>query len=157
MNPQGWPEEKKAHLGALWIEKTEDGADRYSTAEMAHILHVTKNAAIGMAHRMGLKRSSPIMPIGQGRNNGRRYIPRAPKTTLPVDGPALLAAVIPPRPKEIRVPTGGPCCWPMGEPGTRAFRYCEDPSLAGKPYCVAHCKVAYVRVHDLRVEARMLR
>ncbi len=25
------------------------------------------------------------------------------------------------------------CCWPLGEPGTRAFRFCDAEALCGKP------------------------
>ena len=37
------------------------------------------------------------------------------------------------------------CCWPIGEPGTRSFRFCDDESVTGKPYCAAHAALAYVR------------
>ena len=26
------------------------------------------------------------------------------------------------------------CCWPIGEPGTKSFRFCDDLSIPGKPY-----------------------
>lgn len=42
------------------------------------------------------------------------------------------------------------CCWPIGEPGTRGFRWCDDPSKPGKPYCDEHAKLAYVKVRDRR-------
>jgi GcrA cell cycle regulator len=45
------------------------------------------------------------------------------------------------------------CCWPLGEPGTRSFRFCDAESLPGKPYCAAHAAVAYVRVRDKREDA----
>jgi len=45
------------------------------------------------------------------------------------------------------------CCWPLGEPGTRSFRFCDDPSEPGKPYCSDHVKLAYVRVRDRREDA----
>ena len=45
------------------------------------------------------------------------------------------------------------CCWPLGEPGTRSFRFCDAESLAGKPYCGEHAQLAYVRVRDRRDEA----
>lgn len=40
------------------------------------------------------------------------------------------------------------CCWPEGTPGTKTFRFCEGISVPGKPYCVEHAKLAYVRVRD---------
>ena len=39
------------------------------------------------------------------------------------------------------------CCWPIGTPGTRSFRFCDTLALFGKPYCEDHAQVAYVRVH----------
>ena len=45
------------------------------------------------------------------------------------------------------------CCWPLGEPGTRSFRFCDGPSMPAKPYCVEHAQLAYVKVRDRREEA----
>ena len=45
------------------------------------------------------------------------------------------------------------CCWPIGEPGTRSFRFCDTNALAGKPYCAEHAQLAYVKVRDRREEA----
>jgi GcrA cell cycle regulator len=45
------------------------------------------------------------------------------------------------------------CCWPIGEPGTRSFRFCDDASEPGKPYCTEHAKLAYVKVRDRREDA----
>jgi GcrA cell cycle regulator len=45
------------------------------------------------------------------------------------------------------------CCWPIGEPGTREFHFCDVPSEPGRPYCEEHVKVAYVRVRDRREDA----
>ncbi len=40
------------------------------------------------------------------------------------------------------------CCWPLGEPGAKNFRFCCDDSVPGKPYCEEHAKLAYVRIRD---------
>jgi GcrA cell cycle regulator len=45
------------------------------------------------------------------------------------------------------------CCWPIGEPGTKSFRFCDDASLAGKPYCDEHARLAYVRIKDRKEDA----
>ncbi len=35
------------------------------------------------------------------------------------------------------------CCWPIGEPRTPSFRYCDAPTRGGRlPYCDAHYAVA---------------
>lgn len=66
--------------------------------------------------------------------------------------------IAPPAPRPMAVqprPTGRvvTCCWPLGEPGTRDFRFCDSPSEPGRPYCEDHVKVAYVRVRDRREDA----
>lgn len=45
------------------------------------------------------------------------------------------------------------CCWPLGEPGTPAFRFCADASVPGKPYCVSHCTKAFLSPRAHRVAA----
>jgi GcrA cell cycle regulator len=59
--------------------------------------------------------------------------PLAPRSTMP--------------PAQIHSRRSAPsCCWPIGEPGTKSFRFCDDTSVPGKPYCDEHAKLAYVRV-----------
>lgn len=45
------------------------------------------------------------------------------------------------------------CCWPIGEPGTHSFHFCDAPSEPGRPYCTDHTKLAYVKVKDRREDA----
>jgi len=45
------------------------------------------------------------------------------------------------------------CCWPIGEPGTPSFHFCDAAALPGKPYCDEHAQIAYVRVRDRREDA----
>lgn len=60
--------------------------------------------------------------------------PQAPRP--PVDPPPLAA-------RRGRVTE---CCWPIGTPGTRQFRFCEADSLPGRPYCEQHASIAFVSV-----------
>ena len=50
----------------------------------------------------------------------------------------------------VRGPIPRACCWPIGEPGKRDFRFCEATATPGKPYCAEHAKLAYVRLDDRR-------
>jgi len=65
--------------------------------------------------------------------------------------------VTPPRPQPVAAPRPYgrivTCCWPIGEPGTKTFRFCDDRSEPGKPYCEDHAKLAYVKVRDRREDA----
>jgi GcrA cell cycle regulator len=75
-----------------------------------------------------------------------RPVVQAPRPMVPpLQRPVALA----PRPYG-RIVT---CCWPIGEPGTREFRFCDVPSEPGRPYCEDHVKVAYVKVRDRREDA----
>jgi GcrA cell cycle regulator len=165
-----WNEETVAQLRSLWLEG-------HSTAEIGRRLAVTKNAVVGKAHRMNLlARPSPIR---REQAEGDRPRPRPPRhvvgSTLPplpavgeaparptpptvparVERPAPAPAATPPRlapvpPSQIRTVA---CCWPIGDPGTKSFRFCDAPAVPGKPYCAEHAALAYVKVRDRRDEA----
>jgi GcrA cell cycle regulator len=76
--------------------------------------------------------------------------PPAPMASRPALQPARVALTAPPPRPYGRVIT---CCWPIGEPGTRSFRFCDAESVPGKPYCDEHAQLAYVRVKDRREDA----
>ena len=159
-----WSEETIVHLRALW-------AEGHSTAEIGRRLGVSKNAVVGKAHRLDLPaRPSPIRRDGPGPSPPRRSVPRTIGPTLPplasTQPLAVLAhAVALPRPRpapvppRVHVPPPRPygrlvaCCWPIGEPGTREFHFCDAESVPGKPYCADHAALAYVRVRDRREDA----
>lgn len=72
-----------------------------------------------------------------------------PNVVAPAHTPASLRAVPMPR-AAARVTT---CCWPIGDPGTASFRFCDDDAMTGKPYCAQHAALAYVKVRDRREDA----
>ncbi len=77
---------------------------------------------------------------------------------MPVEPPRPVAAERPaPALRAVCLPRPGarvtPCCWPIGEPGTKSFRFCDVDAIAGKPYCDEHASLAYVRVRDRREDA----
>ncbi len=146
-----WNEEAIARLRALW-------ADGLSTAEIGRRMGITKNAVVGKAHRLQL--SSRPSPIRRERRPEPVRLRRAlPAEARPVERPAPPPRAEAPRPERPRVlrpvaVAGGgrvsPCCWPIGEPGTKSFRFCDAETLGGKPYCAEHAQIAYVRLKDRR-------
>jgi GcrA cell cycle regulator len=74
--------------------------------------------------------------------------PVAPVIRAEVPKPQIVRPV--PAPRSLRTQT---CCWPLGDPGTPSFRFCDGDAALGKPYCAEHAAVAYVRVRDKREEA----
>ena len=170
-----WNQDVIGRLRDLW-------AEGHSTAEIGRRLGVSKNAIVGKAHRLDLAaRPSPIRREGSEPSAERRTAPRRVEgPTLPplasTGGPPVMMArtvvvapvsVAPPAPVQPRIapprliPVAPPrpygrivtCCWPIGEPGTKTFRFCDDRSEPGKPYCEDHAKLAYVKVRDRREDA----
>ena len=161
-----WNEESIIKLRALW-------AEGHSTAEIGRRMGVSKNAVVGKAHRLTLDaRPSPIRRDGD-KTPRRRQLRRTRGPTLPALTAALaklpgdLPAALRPHAQIVErtapvlraVPTPRPgarvtpCCWPIGEPGTRSFRFCDEDSIGGKPYCEQHSALAYVKVRDRREDA----
>jgi GcrA cell cycle regulator len=59
----------------------------------------------------------------------------------------------PPKPRYVprKLPGVDACCYPLGEVGTRGFRFCDAPDVVpGKPYCAEHCKEAFVKVRPIK-------
>jgi GcrA cell cycle regulator len=86
---------------------------------------------------------------GQGQASGglaRAYSAPAPQPAPPPPAPRIQVT---PRPFARTVA----CCWPIGEPGTKSFRFCDGDALLGKPYCQEHAALAYVKVRDRREDA----
>lgn len=157
-----WSEETIERLKALW-------AEGHSTAEIGRRMGVSKNAVVGKAHRLSLPaRPSPIRrPDGEARARPtppRRLsgptLPPLATTSLPAE-PAAPALRPPPKPASVLRPVAPPrsggrvaaCCWPIGEPGTSSFRFCDAEAAQGKPYCAEHAQLAYVKVRDRREDA----
>jgi GcrA cell cycle regulator len=157
-----WTDVTKARLRNLWLEGL-------STAEIGRRLNVSKNSVIGQAHRLDLpKRPYPIK-YSDGQTPRRVSAPPPPR--LPprlsnvacfqqtpaahdikpeIDAGSLIP--MPPRPPGAATPSARlpsyritECCWPIGDPGTSNFRFCDEPALPGKPYCGAHARLAYVK------------
>ena len=90
------------------------------------------------------------MRLESGRpESGRAESVRESTRDVARGSPVLRAVPQAPR------PTGrvSACCWPIGEPGTPSFRFCNDGAIHGKPYCGEHASLAYVRVRDRREDA----
>ena len=146
-------------LRALW-------AEGHSTAEIGRRMGVTKNAIVGKAHRLDLPaRPSPIRKQEAGGSSAaprrrhsvrevalpaRRIVPQPQSAVPPPPAAAApVAAAVRPFPRA----SMRSCCWPIGEPGARDFRFCAAEADSGKPYCASHVAVAYVRVRDRRSDA----
>lgn len=93
----------------------------YSASAIAEKLGgISRNAVIGKAHRLLLpSRPSPIK--------------RDERVVKPAPAPQRAHG------------TGHDCMWPIGDPKSPEFHFCEEPADPGRPYCSAHCAQAYQR------------
>ena len=99
---------------------------------------------------------SSVGAVGTAPSGILPLMPRAPAQVPPKMAPPRPVQVAPPRIQAVAPRPYGrivTCCWPIGEPGTKAFRFCDDRSEPGKPYCDEHARLAYVKVRDRREDA----
>ena len=115
--------------------------------------------AIGSVHTLA-PHPLPPQTASAGFASGAASRPEASRPELqrvvaPVAQPTAYAAAPPARVHATPRPYARSltCCWPIGEPGTKTFRFCDDGAVAGKPYCTAHAALAYVKVRDRREDA----
>lgn len=40
------------------------------------------------------------------------------------------------------------CSFPLGDPARNGFRFCGEAIVPDKPYCAAHCAIAYKATPD---------
>jgi len=165
-----WNCDTVAQLTSLWTEGV-------STAEIGRRLGISKNAVVGKCHRLNLPaRPSPIQKEGarkppaparprcpglaelQNRKGNTHVLAAVRGASLPARlDPAGSEPLLQTAREMITDPAAvlgrQPCSWPLGEPGTRAFRFCDAPTEAGRPYCPEHCGVAYRRRQRVQTAA----
>ncbi|MGH7044141.1 MAG: GcrA family cell cycle regulator [Acetobacteraceae bacterium] len=116
-------------------------------AVVAHALgvHALGAHAVGASVTVAPAVARPAPPPRQAKAPVTAAIPPAPRPAAPQ--PKLHAVMAR---SYGRVVT---CCWPLGEPGTKSFRFCDAASVPGKPYCDEHAQIAYVKVRERREDA----
>lgn len=140
-----WTREDMRRLTEMWADP------QNSLSVIGKALQRSKNSIAGKAHRLNLPaRPSPIKRGGDGAAQPRKTAPRcAAGPTLPALRSVAERAepVVPDEPTPPQPVLAGrvqDCCWPIGEPGTKAFRFCGDASLPGRNYCQEHHCIAFV-------------
>lgn len=137
-----WTPEQIGQLTRLWSEGL-------STAEIGKRLGISKNAVVGKAHRLHLNsRPSPIKRVGP-----RPAVVRPPAHVRPAAPAAASAPAPQPVPMRIVELSSQACRWPIGHPGDENFHFCTHRAIQGKPYCVEHSAVAYVKAKPKAGEA----
>ena len=135
-----WDDAEIQTLRKLWDEGL-------TTSAIGLRMNRTKSMICGKAHRLKLpSRSSPIIKGQPILKRKRQKLVRAPAVTLPPLLASVTAPISSPLPTPAHRVSHRQCCWPIGEPRTKAFRSCEDRAVQAKPYCASHCAIAYVKI-----------
>ncbi len=126
-----WDDKKLVKLKTLWekgIPITQIGIQ----------LGVSRNSIAGKAHRLGLpKRSSPI---SNNETNSLEIDKITSITNLDnIPLKLLLRKVEWTRTK---------CCWPLGDPKLKGFKFCGEDIVIGRPYCNKHSHIAYTNARE---------
>jgi len=144
-----WNEERVERLERFW-------AEGLSATTIANLLgQTTRNAVIGKVHRMGL--AERAMTPQRAKIGRRRIKPKAlvrpavplmcpPKDLLEADLFTVAAEelVIPPKERKTLQMLGDKDCrWPIGDPQSPDFHFCNRQKVAGLSYCEFHARRAF--------------
>lgn len=146
-----WTEKMEETLDLMW-------AEGHSCSIIGKRIGVSPSAVAGKAHRRGLERRRPAI-AGDGPEMQRRR-EASKMATIANRRISQGLSPIPPRRRtadkmpvwETPIPAPPKCCWPLGVPKTKSFRFCGAKPEPGKPYCAEHCQLAYIKPHRDRRE-----
>lgn len=131
----------------------EAAAHGLTYARAANKLQVSKGTIAGVAHRNGIVFCGRAGPPSPPEPLFFAKFVRVDRTLL---SSTAQAPVAPCRAHRIfrpceangvsfeALPAGG-CRWPSGDPASDEMRFCAAPQRPGRPYCPAHCRIAYQR------------
>lgn len=150
-----WNDERVETLKKLWSEGL-------SASQIAsRIGGVTRNAVIGKVHRLGLSGRAPTSRTSASRPRPRIAAPRRPvkqrftqvgsvalRPAFHLDAEPYVSAY-----EELDIPVAerktlldlveASCRWPIGDPQTQEFHFCNRGKVAGLPYCEFHSRRAF--------------
>lgn len=162
-----WTEENVEKLKKLW-DKGYTGGE--IVKEFRGIF--TRNAVIGKVHRLGLATRMKKKPrkavikkavssISAVTNNRFNHGPSASQITARMNGKSkpVVEETIAPQSLSFAAAYGvcdavvnhegnERCRFPIGNPDEDGFHFCTNHAQHGKPYCMAHCEVAYTSAYS---------
>ena len=153
----GWTDDRVEQLKKLW-------AEGLSASQIAgRIGGVSRNAVIGKVHRLGLSGRATTSRMKSHRSRPRAALAakRGLRPRMGMIGNPLVRSLyqpdgepyIPPAVEELVIPlnerrtiqtlTECSCRWPIGDPQTPEFHFCNQNKVPGLPYCEFHARRAF--------------
>jgi GcrA cell cycle regulator len=138
INPAARSDQAAARRAENLVTAKRMHGDGYSSRQIGAQLGMRPETVGALLRGIGLQGNGRrALSVGAGLCLGRAA-PRAEPEREPPPPPAPTAAH-----PLLRAGACG-CRWPIGEPRRPGFRYCDAADVVlGKPYCAAHCAVAY--------------
>lgn len=129
-----WTPEQRERIAQMW------NGGEYTSSQIANEFGTTRNAIIGLAHRMGLSKLSPRKVRLQPPTPQVRSMAQPPKPPQPKPAPK------PPEPQpEPVVPAAtGWCSYPIGDDPFADDYFCGKPRARGS-YCKEHAALCYIK------------
>ncbi|HFB2047731.1 MAG: GcrA cell cycle regulator [Hyphomicrobiaceae bacterium] len=152
-----WTDERVELLKKYWSEGL-------SASQIAGRLGgITRNAVIGKVHRLGLsgrsttnrlKSSRPRRQVVTTKRVNKAKLPKPENLVLqslynhlngaePYSAPAEEVEIPIAERKSLQDLTENSCRWPIGDPQTPEFHFCNAEKVPGLPYCEHHSKRAF--------------
>jgi GcrA cell cycle regulator len=159
-----WNDERVETLKKLWSEGL-------SASQIAsRIGGVTRNAVIGKVHRLGLSGRAPTSRTSSARPRPRIAAPRRPakprfsnvgavalRQSFQLEAEPYVSTY-----EELDIPVSerkslldlveSSCRWPIGDPQTAEFHFCNRSKVTGLPYCEFHARRAFQPAQPRRRE-----
>jgi GcrA cell cycle regulator len=154
-NPSGrWTDELVQKLKDLW--PTQSAEMIRETLLRNHGAAFSRNAVIGKAHRLGLDKKTAPPPTetkarpkaSPDRKATRRATPPRAESEAPKVSPIeFIPRVVDVQTRQLTFQqlNDSICkyeCTSNDNPSL--YRFCGRPTHPGKPYCLAHCRIAYI-------------
>jgi GcrA cell cycle regulator len=147
-----WTMEQDNQLRELHVAKE-------TFVEIGAQIGVTKNAAIGRAHRLGLPprrdMSAPLKPRNRSPNRPKAE-PRVSmqRVAMLLKTEPVSADIPPIGTKSLLDLAPDECRFPFGD---KPYTFCGCRTFTGLPYCAGHARIAYGRVVVVRARAKVSR
>jgi GcrA cell cycle regulator len=148
-----WTAEKVSLLRKLWVNGV-------LIKEIAATLGIERHTVEYRARREKLerrRRTSPPRPVATPQKStvvGETQIPAPARLDAPVPlQPAIWTEL---SSNWITPAEARSCSWPIGEPGTPGFHFCDAGAEPGRPYCAEHCRTAFVPKDERREHLRRI-
>lgn len=149
-----WTDERIVLLKRLWIM---EGLSAGQVA--ARIGGVTRSAVLGKIHRLGLWRDTPTSKkqrirtarLIKARNDNKpSSAPKRERASAALFNAepfkeAVEDVIVPPEERRgVVALSESSCRWPIGDPLTPDFHFCNREHVAGLPYCETHSRRAFL-------------